>query len=173
MKRVTWCRVAVAAVGFSTILATPVLAQDSSTPPVAWWKLNETGGTTALDAMDAHHATIGTRGITLAHADVPTNMPGTSVQFSDGNTLITHPFSPALNPSTFTKEDEQTWSVTHNRNQALTVGSRQGTLPFHGLIDDVQVYSQRLEDDDIRYLFRNPGYSLGNAPAKGMVIVVR
>lgn len=44
---------------------------------------------------------------------------------------------------------------------------------FNGAIDDVQIYDKALSEEDVLYLFSNPGYGLGMAPPAGTVIIIR
>ena len=69
--------------------------------PVAYWRLDETSGTTAFDSAGGQDGTY-SGSYTLGAAALP-NMSDTAVHFTGGNAEI--PFSPALNPSTaFTVE---------------------------------------------------------------------
>lgn len=91
------------------LLPALALAQDSATPPIAWWKLNDTAGTVVRDTVGNYPLTLdgGTPAATLGVTDTPAGMPVGSTSFlfnsiTNNGQLATRAATAALCGRTFT-----------------------------------------------------------------------
>ncbi|MGY8686976.1 MAG: sugar-binding protein, partial [Verrucomicrobiales bacterium] len=55
--------------------------------------------------------------------------------------------------------------VSLDGTDSFFIGAFDGGLPFAGLIDDVQIYDRVISEEDVAFLFGNPGDVLGAIPA--------
>ena len=49
----------------------------------------------------------------------------------------------------------------------IQIGALNGGFGFTGVIDDVQIYSRDLQEDEVQFLFDNPGETIVGAPSAG------
>jgi hypothetical protein len=75
-----------------------------SDAPVGYWPLDETSGMTAADASGNGHDGVYVNGPTLGVPGPPVLAPDTGAGFDGVDQRVDVPYSPALNPATFTLE---------------------------------------------------------------------
>ncbi len=78
-----------------------------SDAPEAWWRLNETSGTTMFDSMGRHdgiYTNVSGNPVTLGAAGVIKGSSDTAVSFDGSASFGTVPYSPSLQSSAFTLE---------------------------------------------------------------------
>ena len=121
-----------------TVLATPGTNMYASyvvaDGPVAYWRLDETNGTTAYNLGSLGSAGNGTytNGVTLGQTGALVGDPDTAALFGSGSTEVDVPFNAALNPAQFTIE---LWAKDNGAN----FGSYRAPLTSYAYAPDAGV----------------------------------